>query len=362
MEYLVYLAPIVIITIIGIVSLHKIKKNYLENIRYKTKKELDDELFQLYEEHRNDIEREKELHQFQIDEAERNCQAEIARIEQQRTAIIETKNALEQTIAQLSARKAEIDARIIERKSELDADIASQRAARITALDSELASLRELRLNQLEQSVAAKRAEYDKDLAAKLEWLETEKAKCDNELAALHQEVEDYRAKQAAISAEIMRRREIEEKQDFYRICLSDDAKQDIEILRSIRANLKCREKFDKLIYDNYIAKPTQEMVKRVLGGRAPSGIYKITRIKTGEVYIGKSSNAATRWASHTKTACGVEAVAHSMLHTIMEKDGVDQFTFELLEEVPKDKLTEREKYWITFYNSKEFGLNEKVG
>jgi hypothetical protein len=32
------------------------------------------------------------------------------------------------------------------------------------------------------------------------------------------------------------------------------------------------------------------------------------------------------------------------------------------VEEVPKDKLTEREKYWINFYGSKEYGLNERNG
>lgn len=45
-----------------------------------------------------------------------------------------------------------------------------------------------------------------------------------------------------------------------------------------------------------------------------------------------------------------------------MEKDGLDTFTFQLLEEVDKDKLTEREKYWIQFYNSKELGLNMREG
>lgn len=34
----------------------------------------------------------------------------------------------------------------------------------------------------------------------------------------------------------------------------------------------------------------------------------------------------------------------------------------ELLEEVEKDKLTEREKYWIDFYNSTTYGLNERRG
>ena len=103
-------------------------------------------------------------------------------------------------------------------------------------------------------------------------------------------------------------------------------------------------------------------MVKRVLEGGAPSGIYKITRLKTGEIYIGKSTDVKTRWIQHTKTAFGCGTIAHSILHTTMARDGIDQFTFELLEEVPKDKLTEREKYYISFYDSKKYGLNEREG
>ena len=45
-----------------------------------------------------------------------------------------------------------------------------------------------------------------------------------------------------------------------------------------------------------------------------------------------------------------------------MKKDGIENFTWELLEKVEKSKLTEREHYWIDFYDSKKFGLNEKSG
>ena len=44
---------------------------------------------------------------------------------------------------------------------------------------------------------------------------------------------------------------------------------------------MKKIEIIDKIIYDSYVAKPVLEMVKRVLNNRAPSGIYKITSIKT---------------------------------------------------------------------------------
>ena len=103
-------------------------------------------------------------------------------------------------------------------------------------------------------------------------------------------------------------------------------------------------------------------MVKRVLKGENPSGIYKITRLKTGEIYIGKSVGVKDRWVQHAKSAFHCGTISHSILHTTIEKDGIENFTWELLEEVPKDKLGEREKYWIEFYDSKNYGLNEKAG
>lgn len=45
-----------------------------------------------------------------------------------------------------------------------------------------------------------------------------------------------------------------------------------------------------------------------------------------------------------------------------MKKDGVENFTFEILEEVPRASLNEREIYWIEFYKTKEYGLNDTKG
>ena len=47
-------------------------------------------------------------------------------------------------------------------------------------------------------------------------------------------------------------------------------------------------------------------MEKRVLGDKKPSGIYIITYVPTGEIYIGRSTDIATRWINHVKTACGL--------------------------------------------------------
>lgn len=175
-------------------------------------------------------------------------------------------------------------------------------------------------------------------------------------------QLNELRATIDSANKAIRAQRALNEQQDFYRICLPDETRSDIMLLKSITPNLHFREKIDKMIYDNYVAKPTLEMIKRVLEGKSPSGIYKITRIKTGEVYIGKSTDVKARWQQHIKTAFNCGTIAHSIFHTTLEKDGVDQFTFELLEEVPKDKLGEREKFWIDFYGSKQYGLNEKAG
>ena len=39
-----------------------------------------------------------------------------------------------------------------------------------------------------------------------------------------------------------------------------------------------------------------------------------------------------------------------------MIKDGLWNFSFEIIEECPRDQLNEKEKYYIQLYKSKEYG------
>lgn len=187
-------------------------------------------------------------------------------------------------------------------------------------------------------------------------------AEMNEQLSALTESIKEYSAKQAAINEAIMRQRALEEQQDFYRVCLSPETVNDVELLNTIRKNLKKPEIVDKIIYDNYISKPVLEMIKRVLQNSTCSGIYKITSLKTGEIYIGKSTDIKNRWQQHCKTAFNCGTIASSLLHTKMKQYGIENFTFELLESVPKDQLSEREKFYIQFYQTKEVGLNERNG
>ena len=206
-------------------------------------------------------------------------------------------------------------------------------------------------LNQLEKERKQAEAEF--------ECLRKEKQ---NELDTLSAQLRSYQAKQEAINQEILRRRELEEKADFYRVCLSDEAIMDITELQIVRQKLKKPEIFDKIIYDTYIAKPVLEMVKRVLQNSTCSGIYKITCQETKEIYIGKSTDIKNRWQQHCKTAFNCGTIASSLLHRKMQQYGIENFTFELLEKVSKDQLSEREAFYIDFYQSKKVGLNERRG
>ena len=182
------------------------------------------------------------------------------------------------------------------------------------------------------------------------------------QIEVLTKEINEYSAKQAAINEAILRQRALEEQQDFYRVCLGPEVSNDVEILKAARQNLKKPEIIDKIIYDNYIAKPVLEMIKRVLQNTTCSGIYKITCIKTGEIYIGKSVDVKSRIQQHCKSAFNCGTIAHSLLHTKMKQYGIENFTFELVEQVPKEQLSEREKFFINFYQTKETGLNERNG
>ena len=114
------------------------------------------------------------------------------------------------------------------------------------------------------------------------------------------------------------------------------------------------RDAIPNLIWTLYIRRPAQEMIKRVIGGKDISGIYKITYKPTKEAYIGKSTSIQTRWQNHIKTAIGLEAAAKSTLHTRMAKDGIWDYTFEIIEEVPKDQLSAREAFYIDLYGTKK--------
>lgn len=86
------------------------------------------------------------------------------------------------------------------------------------------------------------------------------------------------------------------------------------------------------------------------------SGIYKIENIITHNLYIGKAKNIEHRWSQHKSIANYNNITRH--LYNSMRQYGIENFTFEIIEEVPLDIydeiINEKEKYWIKYYNAYE--------
>ena len=269
---------------------------------------------------------------------------------------------VQDTYAKLKAQIEEQQERVkvyeSEQRARTDKIIATYEEDKRTIVDAKLKAEIEEKQKAAELAFAQTMA----DMASRTEAAGAQLQSLTETIEEVKKEIDDYTAKRAAINEAIMRQRAIDEQQDFYRVCLAHETANDVSVLNIARQNLKKPEIIDKIIYDNYIAKPVLEMIKRVLQNTTCSGIYKITCLKTGEIYIGKSTDIKSRWQQHCKSAFNCGTIAHSLLHTKMKQHGIEQFTFEVVEQVPKDQLSEREKFYINFYQTKETGLNERNG
>ena len=229
-------------------------------------------------------------------------------------------------------------------------------------VDEKIKDYEQLRLTQINHSLELEEKRKQELLQRQLDDFiasaaETKKT-VNEEIEELRSLLEDYKSKRDLINQAIVHEKEIHEQQDFYRIVLNESDKEDIQLLNTIEMRLHSREALYKLIYDVFYKKPLNDMINRVLQGKEFCGIYRITNLKTNEAYIGKSTNIKTRWQNHCKTAIGLDGVARTKIHSAMKEYGIDNFSFEVLEKCTKENYSEREKYWINFYETNVYGYN----
>ena len=176
---------------------------------------------------------------------------------------------------------------------------------------------------------------------------------------------ENERQKYLSIIATIANAQSDEEQNLQRHICVKELAQDDIGyLLNNVVHHLSNPDILYKLIWSEYVQKPTNEMLDYVLPNKDCPGIYKITNDRNKKSYIGRSTSVRKRLTDHVKSAVGISTIASQKIHDIMREEGLWNFTFELIEECDKDKLSEREKYYIDFFQTADtiYGYNQKAG
>ena len=155
--------------------------------------------------------------------------------------------------------------------------------------------------------------------------------------------------------------KEQQEKQ-FYCIQIPELEREDIHfLLTTVSPQVRNKDIIPKLVWSEYIQKPTQDLMKRV-GIEDTPGIYKITNTKTNKCYIGKSTKVRQRLIDHIKGAVGISTIADQAIHSAMLNEGLWNWTFECICYCEKEQLSEKEQYYINFFKSQEWGYNKTKG
>lgn len=193
--------------------------------------------------------------------------------------------------------------------------------------------------------------------------IENVKKKYDIERTSLNAKIIEAKNEVNNLIEQFKKDEEARKESDFYRINISNEVKEDINKIKSIAAQLRNPLVLYKLIWKEYYESAFNQMCGRVLGENADKiGIYKITNTKNNMCYIGQTkAGFKNRWRTHVKRALRCEEQTSNRLYKAMWEDNVENFTFQIVEICEPDKLTERERFFIDFYQSKNYGYNSKI-
>lgn len=299
----------------------------------------------------------KEWEEVQLEKRKRYLQEEIENLAQQRdvvySQIVEFQNR-EVLYKKNFARRQEEDNKVLEAYREekrqlIDQQIASEFELSREKLKQNIAEITRLENERLEESLQKNREDFEAKSKELTFQIENSKI-----------ELEILQHTRAAAIEDAKRQEEMQTQSEFYKLQISVEDLDDIYELKQVEKRLSKKEVLNKLIYKVYFEKPYTDLIGRVIGKETKTGIYKITNTLNQKVYIGQAVNIAERWKQHIKRALGAEPLTQNKLYPAMQKDGVWNFTFEIVEVCDKLKLNEREQYWQQFFGAKEYGYSIK--
>lgn len=284
--------------------------------------------------------------------------------------IYEMQNKISSLRVETTKEQGEIEKLYTQKNTIQDAITEMEQQAQKQA-DAFFASRLELAQEHLDQALRQAGEKYQADEEAYRQEYELMIAECAQSFV---QSIEEYQAKistantvlkdlQANIDAMVENAKREEQKRqekNFYRLVVPESDLEEINKLRSILPYLRDKEALNKVIWKVYYEKPYTDMIGRVIGNKSITGIYKITNMDNNMCYVGQAANVSERWRQHIKRGLGAEAPTRNKLYPAMLAFGVENFTFELLEECERDRLDEREDHWQEVYHAKDFGYSIK--
>lgn len=271
---------------------------------------------------------------------------------------IHTKDSLKELISQLDDTYNQKKQNIKKHIQELEEVSFSAFENYIDTLEKDYENANQLydsKIFNLEKSFTEQKTLLDSQL-------DKEKQKINQQLEEENEKIQEIKNFRVAAQQAIIREKEIKEKQNFYCLTLDEKDKNDIAILERIKPQLAKPRVLSMLIWSTWFQKPMTTLCNNILGIKQVTGIYKITNIITNECYVGQAIDIASRLKTHAKCGLGIDTPAGNKLYKAMQEYGIWNFSWELLEKCDKDKLNERERYYIELYMSKDYGYNSSKG
>lgn len=275
-----------------------------------------------------------------------NLRAELLELSKEHSSLTAKKEEILSNIATLQKQAEESSNAIYEKSYELANEKMSQAAE---TMSKKYRDMEEVAKNEYKTILEDCVSSFQQQITAK-----------QNELSEVDKKLSDLTAKLTSAVEAAKRAEELRVKQDFYRLQLSQADIDEIARLREVTPYLRDSEPLNKVIWKVYYEKPYTDLIGRVVGTGIHTGIYKITNIANQMCYIGQAANIADRWKQHIKRGIGAETPTRNKLYPAMLEFGAENFTFEIVEEVERSKLNEREDYWQEYFHAKDFGYSIK--
>lgn len=203
--------------------------------------------------------------------------------------------------------------------------------------------------------------------------IEEKKKEVEGRLAEINLNIEGKTAELEALLSELNEKKErytkvvMEESKsdkEWWTLEVSPQEEEMVALLRKLGIEYPLiREELAKVEWSKVWLPRLQELGGRE-GLRGCAGIYRLV-LKSDEkvCYVGQAVDLLDRWYTHVKKMVGAEKKGNERVYKYKPEDFwwtvIERVNIERVED--KEKLDEKEKWWIEFYGAKEVGLNKKI-